>query len=216
MKDIILIVEDDPIIAESLSLAFKLEGFQFEISENLAIARNLLSEKNFSLILLDVNLPDGKGFDLAREVSSSSKTAIIIMTSNIDEESAIRGFESGAIDYVRKPFSNKELLMRVKRFASSVNNKTLVHNTDMKKFYYKEDEMKLSAKEYALLSLFYKRFGHILTREEISDIIDPEAKTIDRTIDSHLSHLRKKFKQYKISDYKFVSYYGSGYSLERV
>ena len=111
----LLLVEDDPILGEGLLLSFKLEGYQIQWARSLTEAKKLYSELPPDLIVLDIGLPDGPGTELCRMVRAEREdVGIIFLTAQTDEETVVRGLELGANDFVKKPFSHRELMARVR------------------------------------------------------------------------------------------------------
>src|ERR1700733_12851135 len=107
----ILLVEDDPILGKGLQIHLESAGYAVQWETHISKARAIESQAPFELLLLDVNLPDGSGFDLCRELrAKGSRLPILMLTARTDEDSVVKGFEGGANDYIRKPFSNRELL----------------------------------------------------------------------------------------------------------
>src|SRR5258708_4211927 len=110
-----LLVEDDPILGRSLSVYLELEGNQLTWVKDLSAASEAINRNAYDLVILDVNLPDGSGFDFCSSLrSKGSRTPIIFLTAKTDEDSVVAGFNAGANDYVKKPFGNRELLARIK------------------------------------------------------------------------------------------------------
>ena len=130
MSKKILLIEDEPDIRKTLEYNLSREGYGVISTSSLAEGRNSLESNSFSLILLDLMLPDGSGLDLCREIKSDkifSSIPIIILTAKDDEVDKVVGFELGADDYVTKPFSVRELILRIKAILkrSDVKNDTL-------------------------------------------------------------------------------------------
>ena len=123
MSKKILLIEDEPDIRKTLEYNLSREGYGVISTSSLAEGRNSLESNSFSLILLDLMLPDGSGLDLCREIKSDkifSSIPIIILTAKDDEVDKVVGFELGADDYVTKPFSVRELILRVKAVLKRV------------------------------------------------------------------------------------------------
>src|SRR6185312_8419157 len=115
----ILLVEDDPVLGKGLVINLELSQYKVNWTTNLAETQKMMNLLSHSLILLDVGLPDGTGFDLCRWLRQQGlRCPVIFLTAQTDEDSVVRGFSEGANDYVRKPFSNKELLARVKHYLN--------------------------------------------------------------------------------------------------
>ena len=127
MSKKILLIEDEPDIRKTLEYNLSREGYGVISTSSLAEGRNSLESNSFSLILLDLMLPDGSGLDLCREIKSDkifSSIPIIILTAKDDEVDKVVGFELGADDYVTKPFSVRELILRVKAVLKRANVKS--------------------------------------------------------------------------------------------
>ena len=127
MSKKILLIEDEPDIRKTLEYNLSREGYGVISTSSLAEGRNSLESNSFSLILLDLMLPDGSGLDLCREIKSDkifSSIPIIILTAKDDEVDKVVGFELGADDYVTKPFSVRELILRVKAVLKKSNVKS--------------------------------------------------------------------------------------------
>ncbi|EDM27895.1 response regulator [Lentisphaera araneosa HTCC2155] len=118
----ILIVEDEPSIADNIRMALDLEGFQHRWASTLAQADEYLAENTINLIILDIGLPDGNGFDFCRKLRASQNIPVIMLTARSDEVDRIVGLEIGADDYVTKPFSPRELSARIKSVLRRTQN----------------------------------------------------------------------------------------------
>ena len=166
MPDKILVIEDEPDIRKTLEYNLAREGFIVSTAGSLKKAKNILENPNFSLILLDLMLPDGSGLDLCRELKSNSalkEIPIIILTAKDDEVDKVVGFELGADDYVTKPFSVRELILRVKAVLKR-NQKTatplkinrsfgsLVMDIESHEVFIDDEEITLTALEFKLLN----------------------------------------------------------------
>lgn len=216
----ILLVEDDPVIGQSLQIALGLEGMTLVQEFSLASARQILKTQEFALILLDINLPDGKGFELCQELRDKKiTTPIIAITANLDDETAITTLGLGANDYVRKPFSSKELFYRIKMRIKESHEENILSAANLKidlgkrLVFFGNDQIDLTRKEFDLLVTFIKRGDHVFSREDILRVIDNDQDIFDRTVDSHISHLRAKLKKHKCHHIEIKSVYGLGYKL---
>ena len=171
-------------------------------------AKKLIEDPKFSIILLDLMLPDGSGLDLCREVKSDSTTQdipIIILTAKDDEVDKVVGFELGADDYVTKPFSVRELILRVKAILKR-NNKTvstpleinrnfgsLKMDIESHEVFIDDEEVVLTALEFKLLNQLVERRGRVQTRDQLlSDVWGYSADITTRTVDTHIKRLREK------------------------
>lgn len=202
----ILIIEDDADIAESLQYNFKREGFRANIAESGEKGlRFALDEKNPpSLILLDLMLPGMSGMELCRRLrreSLTEKTPIIMLTAKAAEIDKIAGLEIGADDYIVKPFSVKEVVARVRAVLRRVEKETIeryedsnltIDFADMRVVCAGED-VKLTRKEFALLTYLIKSAGRVATRQNLLDNVWGYSYFGDtRTLDVHIRRLRQK------------------------
>ncbi|MDB5037173.1 MAG: hypothetical protein JWQ35_701 [Bacteriovoracaceae bacterium] len=219
----ILLVEDDPILGRSLALNLKLEGYEVEWAETLQSGFSAFKQNKFDLILLDLGLPDGHGFNLCQEIRSKDKSLpIVILTAQADESSVVEGLNLGASDYVRKPFGLKELAARVRcALRESKSSELPLRFSDLKIFidqrraFFGEHELELKRREFDILTYLTDRAEQVVTREALLSKIDQDGEISDRTIDSHVSHLRSHLKGSGISSIHIASIYGVGYRLEK-
>ena len=203
----ILIIEDEPDIRKTIEYNFVKEGFKVSVAGSLAEGKKVFLAETVNLIILDLMLPDGSGLDFCREIKSnpsSSSTPIIILTAKTDEVDRVVGFELGADDYVTKPFSVRELLLRVKAIlkrAPSSTSKTIgeqiVGNLkidfDAHIVLVKGEEIKLTALEFKLLKHFLDRRGRVQSRDQLlQDVSGYSSDITTRTVDTHIKRLREK------------------------
>lgn len=208
----ILIVEDEPAIAESLAYALRRDGFTTTLAPTLADARRGLSVA--SLVILDLMLPDGSGFDLIGELRrSSTAVPIIVLTSRDDEADRVAALETGADDYVTKPFSTREMTARVRAVlrrsaatavaASAPTNPPpaapreeplpLTIDEPTRRAHVLGQELDLTRVEFDLLCCLLAVPGRVFTRAELIDRVWGDGFAItDRTVDSHVKGLRRK------------------------
>lgn len=219
MKEILLI-EDDPILARGVQVALELEGFSTLIAPHFMRARELLTTKSPNLILLDLNLPDGSGFEFLQ--NSKISILVIILTAQAEEESVVRGLELGAQDYVRKPFGNRELVARIKSVLKGFESKetpvsfaSLTLNIEKRTASASNRVLDLSRREFDILQILVSHAENIVTREFIINQINQAEEIFDRTVDSHVSHLRTHLRKANVTDFKISSVYGVGYRLEK-
>lgn len=220
----IFLLEDDLILGEAIRLQLELENYEVTWARSLAEAQNLpAKDDGVDLCLLDVNLPDGSGFDFCRKLRQTGGEApVIFLTARTDEESVLQGFDEGANDYMRKPFSNRELLARIRRqlgekkTADDVirfSGLTLVKNKQILSD--GERQVRLNRREFEILQHLFKKPGDTVTREMLLDQLNTGGEIFDRTIDSHISHIRSKLRKSGVDKVHIISVYGMGYRLER-
>ena len=207
MTDKILIVEHEPDIRSTLEYNLHRDNFQTESVGNLLDAEKILSTTNISLILLDLMLPDGSGLDLCRKLKADQSTnsiPIIILTAKDDEVDKVVGFELGADDYVTKPFSVRELILRIKAILKRKVQKPEVTeverefgelriDSDSHEVFVNDEEVSLTALEFRLLKQLVDRRGRVQTRDQLlSDVWGYSADITTRTVDTHIKRLREK------------------------
>ena len=207
MSQKILLIEDEPDIRKTLEYNLSREGFDVACASSLSEGKNYINVDQFSLILLDLMLPDGSGLDLCRELKSDSEkktTPIIILTAKDDEVDKVVGFELGADDYVTKPFSVRELILRVKAVLKRGNQKStnlevqrqfgdLVIDIDSHEVFVDNESISLTALEFKLLRQLVDRRGRVQSRDQLlSDVWGYSADVTTRTVDTHIKRLREK------------------------
>lgn len=203
MRHRILVVEDEPAILESVAYALERDGFEALPAPLLSTATERLPEAD--LVLLDLMLPDGSGFDFIRRVRADGTTTPIIVLSSRDAESdRVAALEIGADDYVTKPFSPREVVARVRavlrRLVGAGTHSeraaaTLPLRVDhlTRRAYVRGVEMELTRVEFDVLARLLETPGRVLTRSDLIDRIWGDGYAItDRTIDSHVKSLRRK------------------------
>lgn len=199
----ILIIEDEQRLASILKKQFEREGFISAIVHDGYIAKQMTERTRYDLILLDINIPLINGYDLCKEIRKSNQEIPIIMLTALGApDNKIIGFESGADDYVVKPYDFRELLARVLVFLrrsdkipsdEKLQVADLVINVNTKTVFRGEKQIELTAKEYSLLNTFVSNKGRLLSREQIIEKVwgidfDPGTNVID----VYVNYLRKK------------------------
>ncbi len=208
MPQTILIIEDETDIAESLRYNLEREGFRAEIAESGEKGLRLALNEKYSpaLIILDLMLPGMNGIELCRRLRrepQTKKIPIIMLTAKTSESDKIVGLETGADDYITKPFSVKELLARIRavlRRSESLevrkyeDEKLVIDFEDMRVFCCGK-EIKLTRKEFALLANLVKNTGRVATRQNLLDNVWGYSYFGDtRTLDVHIRRLRQKLE----------------------
>ncbi|OQW75201.1 MAG: two-component system response regulator CreB [Proteobacteria bacterium ST_bin11] len=221
----ILIVEDEPAIADTLIYVLNSSGYQTEHVSLLQTALSRLQTDSFSLAILDVGLPDGNGFDLCRQLRRFSDIPVIFLTAHSDEIDRIVGLEIGADDYVTKPFSPREVAARVgvilRRLGTDANKPTSTLNTQFDldsqagRIRYYGQLLDLTRYEFLLLKLLVEHPERIFSREQLLERIwqDP-GEVFDRTVDTHIKTLRAKLRLAAADQDPIRTHRGLGYSLQ--
>ena len=207
MSQKILLIEDEPDIRKTLEYNIAREGYDVVSAPSLSEGRIHLNSGSFSLILLDLMLPDGSGLDLCREIKSDKEkvsTPIIILTAKDDEVDKVVGFELGADDYVTKPFSVRELILRIKAVLKRGERKQenlevqrqfgeLLIDVDSHEVFVNDQSITLTALEFKLLRQLVDRRGRVQSRDQLlSDVWGYSADVTTRTVDTHIKRLREK------------------------
>jgi len=226
-KPRILIVEDEDAIAETLAYALRTDGFTPVHVRLLADARRELSGAGAApaLVILDVGLPDGTGFDLCREILATpgrSDLPIILLTARSEEVDRVVGLELGADDYVVKPFSPREVSLRVRTVLRRVSSAVppppaparFVVDAPGQRVLFAGEVLNLTRREYLLLRTLLERPGRICSRDMLLDAAwGTDADSGDRTVDTHIKTLRAKLKALRVGLDPITTHRGLGYSI---
>ena len=205
----ILVVEDEADLRMTLELNLQREGYEIKTAADGQSALSILSQfPKPDLVLLDIMLPDLSGTEICRRIrenKDSSHISVILLTAKAEEDDRIKGFQTGADDYVVKPFSIRELILRIRAVLKRANKaKTQNENSELSFGILKIDtsahrtwvntsEVKLTALEFKLLQTFLDRKGRTQTRERLlTDVWDICADVTTRTVDTHIKRLRAK------------------------
>lgn len=199
----ILLVEDDTMISSGITYALELEGYEVIGGRNKNEAFNIINREDVDLAILDLQLPDGTGFEVFEKLKGTG-TAVIFLTVVDDENTIVKAFDGGAEDYIVKPFRIRELLARVKRVTNSLHNQNssaneimigkVIINVDEAKVYVGSETIDLTALEYRLLLILANNKGILLTREKILEKIwDIDGNYVeDNTLTVYVKRLREK------------------------
>lgn len=219
----ILLVEDDSTLAYGLEFTLKNEGFEVTLADKLEKARNEFNRGSFDLILLDVKLPDGTGYDFCREIRKNSQTPVIFLTACDEEVNIVLGLDMGADDYITKPFRIRELVSRIKavlRRSSNISESSdILASGDMKihlhqgKVTKKSQEITLTALEYKLLLTLAKHPGQVLSRSTIlENLWDVGGEFVDdNTLSVYIRRLREKLEDNAADPKYILTVRGMGY-----
>lgn len=206
MTNKVFIVEDEPDLRDTLEYNFENEGFQVESFANGESFIDFIEKNKPNLVVLDLMLPGLSGLDVCRELRSKDKyddISVIMLTAKSEEIDRIVGFELGADDYVTKPFSVRELILRVKvllkkRADNPSDEQTLEFgpismNLEAHDVSINGESILLTALEFKLLKHLLKRKGRVQTRDQLlGDVWGYSAEVTTRTVDTHIKRLREK------------------------
>lgn len=217
----ILVLEDDKDLAQGIELSLEDENYRFIICYSIAQAKMEMSRRNMDLYILDVNLPDGNGLDVCKEIRKTCKTPIMLLTAKDMELDIVTGLEMGGDDYITKPFSLMVLRARVR---SLLRRSTYDHNQyykqggfefhfDTMEFYKHGVSIDLSKTEQRLLYLFVFHEALILTRERLLEWIWPEGSEYveDNALSVCIRRLRDKLEDCPSKPTHIITMYGKGY-----
>ncbi len=231
----IALVDDEQSILTSVSLSLESEGYKVDTFLNGVEALKALESKSYDLGLFDIKMPKMDGNELLSKVRSSKidklkELPIIFLTSKDQEQDEIIGLRMGAADYIKKPFSQKLLNERVRTVLRIYSNRInlnskelnqkqsfikgdLVLDEDKQLCFWKEIEIELTVAEFNLIKSLAQYPGVVKDRNQLMDAMYGDSIYVDdRTIDSHIKRLRKKFRSYDKSFDQIRTRYGSGYS----
>lgn len=229
MNELIAVVDDEQGILELISIYLKKSGFKVVTFLNGAGYLGFIETQIPDLTILDLTLPDADGMEICKALRRERKfdhMPIIILSGRIEETDTILGLELGADDYVRKPFSPKELTARVKtvlrRKASTISpqleekkitiNKDLIINVDRYEVLVNGEPAPLTPTEYRILKMLAEKNSAVLKREEILyNLWGNEKIVVDQTVDVHIKHLREKLGEHASL---IKSVHGIGYMLD--
>ncbi|ADZ90718.1 response regulator [Marinomonas mediterranea] len=219
----VLIVEDEPKLAELMSAYLEQAGYEHHHLERGDIVVDYVKSNQVDLILLDLMLPGLDGIEVCKQVRQFSGIPIIMVTAKAEEIDRLIGLEMGADDYVCKPFSPREVVARVK---ANLRRVELDHiespktdgfdlDADRLRATYKGELIDLTTVEFQLLQLLIKEPGRVFGRDLIMKSIYSDSRVVsDRTIDSHIKKLRKKISAVAPELNVIHSVYGAGYRFE--
>jgi len=201
----ILLIEDEESISEPLAAALRREAFDPVVAETATEGVEAFRTRPPDLVLLDLMLPDGDGREVLRQIRMSSRTPVIVLTARGEEVEKVVGLELGADDYVVKPFGAAELIARIRAVlrrsnapaagsaASTIVVGTVHMNLDTHAVTKGDDQLDLTLKEFELLRMLIQEAGKVVTRTTLmDDVWDPNWYGSTKTLDVHISSLRRK------------------------
>lgn len=226
--DKILVVEDDKSLAMGIEYALVKEALEVTVADCVEKAIELYEKDNYDLILLDVSLPDGNGFDLCKKIRENSKVPIIFLTACDEEINIVLGLDIGADDYITKPFRVKELISRIKvclrrkavfenGLESMLVSGDLMLDTKKQKLLRNNGEVFLTPLEYKLIAEFMRNSNHVLSRVQILErVYDIDGEFLDdNTLSVYIRRLREKIESDPSKPEYIVTIRGVGYSWDK-
>jgi two-component system catabolic regulation response regulator CreB len=225
VKPLILIVEDEPGIADTLQYALRTEGFEPAWCSSAEAALAAVAARTPALLILDVGLPDMNGFELFKRLRERIDVPVVFLTARGDEIDRVVGLELGADDYVPKPFSPRELVARVRSvLRRSARPATTSAPADTPTPFQIDDgrrqirfygrPLELSRYEFGLLCTLVRRPGHVYTRDALLEMVwDDANESLDRTVDAHVKTVRAKLKAVAPTLEPIRTHRGVGYAL---
>lgn len=217
----ILLVEDQIEISDIVAKYIVNEGYEVIVASNGFEALDFFNKQMFHLVLLDIRMPGIDGFEVLQEIRKISEIPVIMVTAKQEEVDKLRGFDTGADDYVVKPFSPKELMKRIQ-----VLLKRIYHETDEIVYHYrdlalytksmkltkKEVEIVVTAAEYKLLYVLFRHKGQVLSREQLIELAyGQDYEGYDRNVDSYIKRIRQKIEDDPGIPQILMTKYGAGY-----
>ena len=215
----VLLIEDDEIIAKGLKYSFEQNGYDIICKTTKKDASWFLQTDIADFVILDINLPDGNGFELYKENVKDLNLPTIFLTARDDENDIVKGLELGADDYLTKPFSTKELMARIKKIMLRENKNVCIDvadisfNTDKLEVYKGKKRLELTSLEIKILQLLFNNLNKVVTRNEIIDRIwEWTGNDVnDNTVTVYLKRIREK-----IGTDIIITIKGVGYRIDKI
>lgn len=223
----LLLVDDDIELTELLSAFLKLEGFEVQTANNGMEALKILNETH-QLVLMDIMMPVLNGIETLKEIRKRSNVPVMMLTAKGDDIDRVLGLELGADDYLPKPFNDRELVARIRAIlrrsvspSNNVDNTKEILSFENVTLYltrqtamYDEKNLNLTDYEFKILHRLIESKGDIVTREELSlEVLGKTLSPFDRSLDMHISNLRRKLPERESKLPWFKTLRGKGYLL---
>ena len=221
-RSTILIVEDEPKISHLLRDYLQQAGYETRESLNYDQIRSWVEQEEINLILLDWMLPGMNGLEICQQLRTISTVPILMITARVEEIDRLKGLDSGADDYICKPFSPREVVARVKAVLRRTNHEDhaeliagpLRLDQTTHQVWVDESEVVLTPNEFGVLKVLLQRPGKVWSRESLLQQVQGyQFNGYDRTIDTHVKNLRKKLATYSLES-SIVTVYGIGYRFQ--
>ena len=220
----ILLIEDEPSIADNIVYALKTEGFAPTWCHTGREGLARFGRETFALVILDVGLPDMNGFDVCKKIRATSQVPVVFVTARKDEIDRVVGLEIGGDDYVVKPFTPRELTARIRAILAPHRSGQPEHASAAPMFAVDEERceiryhgepLQLSRYEFRLLKVLIAKPGRVFSRDQLMEQAWEEPDTaLDRTVDAHIKTLRAKLRAVCDDDDPIRTHRGLGYSLK--
>ncbi|ABL99311.1 response regulator [Shewanella amazonensis] len=217
----VFIVEDEKNIAEVMQMYLQAEGLETRVFHDGSDVVEAVKNETPSLMLLDLMLPGKDGLSICQELRVFSELYIIMTTARVEEVDRLLGLDTGADDYVCKPYSARELTARVRAVLRRLDGKLTAAGTSLKvdesglSISFGGQTVVLTALEFRLFNLLYSQPNRIYSRSQILDLLYSDFRVLsDRTVDSHIRNLRKKLTGLNTEQEMIRSIYGLGYRFE--
>ena len=217
----ILIVEDQAEIRNVVAKYLEKEGYIVHAAKDGFEALTLFGSNTIHLVLLDIMMPGIDGFEVLNEIRQISDVPVIMLTARHEEVDRVRGFKTGVDDYVVKPFSTKELILRIGRLIKRVyhDEEEIVYQCEnlklhaaTMKLFRDSEEISLTTAEYSLLQAFFRHQGQVLSREQLIDLaFGHDYEGYDRNVDSYIKRIRQKIEEDPAHPQILITKYGAGY-----
>jgi two-component system response regulator CpxR len=215
----ILIIDDDEELCELVSEYLNVEGFEVEAVHDGASGLHEALRENHDLVILDVMLPKKNGFDVLRGLREKSQIPVLMLTAKGDDMERIVGLEIGADDYLPKPFNPRELVARLRAILRRAQNETngnlaekletddLEVSVAARSAKRNGEEIPLTSVEFDLLVVLLRNIGNVVKKEDLSlQVLERKLSPFDRSLDMHISNLRKKLDNERIKTIRSVGY----------
>lgn len=220
----LLLIDDDLGLSDLLAQLLELEGFELTLAHDGQSGLELAQDKDYDLILLDVMLPKLNGFEVLKSLRANKQTPVLMLTARGDEIDRVVGLEIGADDYLPKPFNDRELVARIKAIirrshilpndkqASIYEYGDITLDPSRQEVYCQEQLLILTGTEFGLLFEMIQNAGDLISKETLSEkVLNKKLMPFDRSLDMHLSNLRKKLPQRMDARPRVKTIRGKGY-----
>jgi two-component system, OmpR family, copper resistance phosphate regulon response regulator CusR len=222
----ILVIEDEKKIADTLKMGLAENGFEVEVAYDGKIGHQLLLSRNFDLAILDINLPGMNGYELCKAIRYRNMNMLVIMLTSMSSlDDKIEGYDSGADDYLVKPFEFRELLLKIRALLKRTPGQSmpvgnllraadLEMNLDNKEVYRSGRRIKLTAKEFQLLEYLMRNKNRVVSRADLAiNVWDVDFNTNTNVIDVYISYVRNKVDK-DFEEKLIQTHVGMGYILK--